>query len=302
MLFSKSAFKSKKNHLWAFHTTHVVPKFPSRVEKNFLFKQTWLTQPTTMENSSQNKVVDPANFKGRALGRALPLKIMVKASYGKNVKKRMFKTKIWETFDSVEKMQGKVYVSICDPKLFITPFASSVTLKVDSNFVKAYWNQKPRFLYNSSKIYANGAWVIGPQFNFEEYLFMGHVDNDLNISMILSSLEDPTKFSWQDWTTSDWIYLKDDQKSFLDEYSLDDFRKIRPSIWWMDENPGHGVGAFVYVHESATKQIDSIIVDNCYFHVPKDVENYDKHFFMHQTKDGQEDYKIFAANEIKNVD
>lgn len=263
-------------------------------------KKLSLTQ--NMENSSQKKAVDPCNFKGRVLGRTLNLKMMVGASYGKNAKKRMFKTKIWETFDSVEKMQGKVYVTICDPKLFITPFASSVTLKVDSNFVKAYWNQKPSFLSDPSKLYANGAWVLGPQFNFEEYLFMGHVDNDIDISMILSSLEDPTKFSWLNWTNSNWLYLEDDQKSFLDEYSLDDFRKIRPSIWWMDENPGHGVGAFVYVHESATKQIDSIIVDNCYFHVPKDVENYDKHFFMHRTKDGKEDYKIVSASDIKYED
>lgn len=226
-------------------------------------------------------------FSESVLARNFTFKMLTAVHLGDNADKPMLNYNPWSIFDNAATMSGKVVISICDPKLFLTDAARSVTLWTQADFVKQYWNQKPSFHTNPNLKYHNGAWVFGRQnLPFKDYLYQGVVDNDIYLSIVVCSLVDMTKKSWLDWTSQDWIDCD------LRNISPSTIHDKYPAIWWMDENPAHGVGAYVFIHENESKQIDSIIIDNWYFEPPsKIIEG--SYFYLHDEKDDQPKTKLF---------
>lgn len=266
-----------------------------------------------MEKNKEEKTEESTPEK-TVLGRALTYRMMTLFFLEENSKVPMMNKKMWDVIDRVEDANGKVLVTFCDPKIYLSPVASSVNMYLDADFLKRFWNIKPKFVTDPLKEYHNGAWIIGDgPFDFKEYTFFGQLENDIFVSVILSSMNDLTKITWDDWSRKDWSKATEGAKSVLKDKSLEDVRSVDPSIWWMDDNPGHGVGAFVYAHINKDDKIDSVIVDNWYFYPPtkpkektkkrtsrRQKVNDKSYFYIHAVdKDGHEKCKAVCMNDIK---
>lgn len=175
-------------------------------------------------------------------------------------------------FSKIEDMNGKVLVSFTDPDIFGSLVFENVWLKLRSEFVKEITSIKPTYFHDENRSYHNCAWVMGKLYSFDSYQYSGTITNDIYIGAVVINLIPNKRRSYKHW-------FEDEKLSGISHINESDMKTIHPSLLWISENEGHGVGAFVFYHEDSQGEIDSVMIDNCYFEQPADIPK--KAFILH---------------------
>lgn len=107
--------------------------------------------------------------------------------------------------------------------------------------------EKPVYMKNQS----GNAYVFGESFPKDSYVFVGSMMNDGGHVGLVDAETRPDTFSVP--------FFADSWEDLLV------IRKDNPSILFLGETVGGDVGANLYVHHNAKKEIDGIVIDNNYF-------------------------------------
>ncbi len=147
-------------------------------------------------------------------------------------------------------------------------FSSSIDMnlpkiKVTKDFYEVL--KKPPHKYESDD---GNAYIFGKIYTSDKYELIGGFNNDA----ASCSLFDITNISKKEITKIEKYKYEEDE--YLDQY-YDDLNnpkfleilqnEISPRILFIGETIGGDVGADVYVHYNAKRQIDSLMIDNSYF-------------------------------------
>lgn len=176
-------------------------------------------------------------------------------------------------YDNINEAQDKLTVAFTDPEIFASTIFINVWLKLKVDFVKKIKENGPKFYEDKTRNYDNCAWLMGELYDFDTYQYAGTITNDISIGAILVNTIPKEKRCFLSWFDEELQNVTD----IITNQS--NMPTSHPSILWASENRAHGVGAFVFYHEDSTGEIDSVIIDNCYFDYPENIPN--ETFLLH---------------------
>lgn len=141
-------------------------------------------------------------------------------------------------------------------------FSSTVTLRVTKKFFDQYMKTKMPTAYMGN--YDN-AYVYGKLYK-KDLIYVGAHYNDV-ASTGAYDVTDGIKFDGANIHKFSVDFFKKPRKwDWFDKDFLKIVKTFYPEVLFLGETFGGDVGAAVYVHVDKDNEIDSIMIDNCYFH------------------------------------